>query len=253
MVNESRILCWILTNPRNLPKKTIYIKQTWGPRCDRTLYMSTIEDPDFPTIGVYDDLAKAESKRLNARKVKNAWIFIRDNYPDFDFYYKVDDDTYVIVENLRQFLDTKNPDSSEFYGHRFVIQREYKIKYASGGSGYILTNKCLFLLYGELTNSSSRETCIPDGAGEDWKIARCLNRVGCEIVDTRDDEGKERFMVFPPGYHIKGVYTEWYGRFDVDKSLKGVNCCSKYPISFHYIEGDDILGMDYLLYKVRIH
>ena len=57
-------------------------------------------------------------------------------------------------------------------------------------------------------------------AGEDWKICQCLQRVGCEPVDTRDEEGKERFLVMDVSAHIHGDYPQWYIQRDSSGSLQ---------------------------------
>ncbi|CAK9302461.1 unnamed protein product [Gordionus sp. m RMFG-2023] len=275
-----KILCWVLTNPANLRTRTVYVKRSWGPRCDLTLYLSTFSDPDFPTIGLLDrnqtssidaDTKKkdgkksgstkgknsksgkgkiVESKQLNSEKARMAWTYIYENhYKDFDFFYKTDDDTYVIVENLRDYLETKDPNQPEFYGHRFIL-RGKNVTYMSGGSGFILTKRAVELL---VTYSFKRyPTCIPKGAGEDWKTARCLEMAGCKAVDTRDHLGRERFLVFPPKSHLAGTYPAWYYKYDVDGSVKGIGCCSYYPISFHYIRGTELLMIDYFLYRMRV-
>lgn len=39
--NDIRVLCWILTDPENHKTKAIHVKQTWGQRCTKLLFMST--------------------------------------------------------------------------------------------------------------------------------------------------------------------------------------------------------------------
>lgn len=40
---EVRVLCWVMTNPANHKIKAIHVKNTWGERCNKLLFMSTAE------------------------------------------------------------------------------------------------------------------------------------------------------------------------------------------------------------------
>ena len=49
-VNGTRILCWIMTTPDNIPERAKSVKDTWGKHCDTLLFFSSKEDPNFPAI-----------------------------------------------------------------------------------------------------------------------------------------------------------------------------------------------------------
>ena len=55
---------------------------------------------------------------------------------------------------------------------------------------------------------------------EDWKTSQCLQSVGGILVDTRDRQGRETFMVFSPETHLLDGFPEWYLQMDVDGALK---------------------------------
>ena len=63
--------------------------------------------------------------------------------------YQADDDTYIIVENLRYFLSGENSSEPIFFGHNF--QKYLKQGFFSGGSGYVLSKEAL-RRYGEKGN-----------------------------------------------------------------------------------------------------
>ena len=128
LYDSVRVVCWVMTQPANHALKARTVKYTWGHRCNKVLFMSTTEDPSLPTVA----LPVREGREHLWDKTKAAFQYIYDNHlDDGEWFMKADDDTFVIVENLRYFLSAKNYSAAEYYGCRF--KPFSKEGYMSGG------------------------------------------------------------------------------------------------------------------------
>jgi hypothetical protein len=125
-----RLLCWIMTNPKNHDKKAKHVKATWGRRCDILLFISSAYDPQLPTVKI-DIPVEGHGKYLWT-KAMGAFNHCYHHYLDkADWFLRADDDTYVVVENLRYFLSKHNTTLPIHFGRR--LRSPNNIPYMHGG------------------------------------------------------------------------------------------------------------------------
>ena len=202
--NSSFLFCIILTKFDNLNTKTKTIYETWASKCDNyrfilTLpnniiensntskgielninYMNILQPPNY-TSERYNALTDKIFLTLN-------YLFINDYYKRYKWYLKADDDSFIFVNNLRDFLSTKNSSLPVTYGYDYKLY--VQMGYHSGGAGYVLSNEA-FNRLGSILNKNY-SFCENNGI-EDVDVALCLRKLQVYPNKSIDDFGRERF------------------------------------------------------------
>ncbi|KAA0203933.1 hypothetical protein HAZT_HAZT001884, partial [Hyalella azteca] len=200
-----------MTSPDNHEKKAKHVQATWAKRCDKTIFMSSQADADLNAVAVTD----GEGRNRLWEKTKNSFKYLYENHlNDADWFLKADDDTYVVVENLRYFLSSYNSSVPLWFGRKF--RKFLKNGYMSGGAGYVLSKEAVKRLVEE--GLPNPKKCRKDGNGAEdvemgtpnyflltcmYKCAgKCLQNLGVMAGDSRDEMGRERFFPFVPEHHL---------------------------------------------------
>ena len=136
--NSVRICCLILTNHNGLFNRTRAVHETWGPRCDRHLFIIedfkhdnlTSEQTHFiQQLPILSAGNISHGREHLTEKVNTALLFAHQHYlNDFDWFVKADDDTYIILDNLRAFLAKQNATEPVTFGCNFKVNHSKKRK-----------------------------------------------------------------------------------------------------------------------------
>lgn len=247
-VHGGRLLCWVLTSPDRHETKARHVLNTWGGRCDKTIFVSSKDDRSLGAVAVTHN----EGRDYLWDKTKRALqLLYKDHLQDADWFYKADDDTYAIVENLRHLLRGYNSSDGVWFGRR---SRLYVANgYMSGGAGYVLSRAALIRLVEHGLPDATK--CSPGHEGdEDVQIGRCLQNIGVVTGDSRDEDGRERFFPLTPSDHLlPGTVgaDHWLWDWNYYPLTVGLDCCSDRAISFHYVSAAKMYELEYLVYHLR--
>ncbi|CAJ0580221.1 unnamed protein product, partial [Mesorhabditis spiculigera] len=240
------LFCWVMTAPVHHRTRVKAVNTTWLPNCDAGHFYTTnghqlSQKIPFHTIfnGLPDSYFKLFWKTRLALLYTYKYVS-----RDFDWYFKGDDDTYVVVDNLRKYLKNFDPDQPYYIGYR-LRRRMPDNGYNAGGSGYALSRAAMKIFAEELF--PSRELC-PYHEWEDLAIARCLAAKKIHPLDTRDELGRQRFLAWRPEEHFNGDLTR---SFIYDKvEHKGFEIYHENLISLHHLRPDEMRLIHGILYGV---
>ena len=178
------------------------MNDTWVRRCDKHFFLLKSEQRrhDYLNIDITED------RKNIVHKMRRAYEIIYERYiNEFDWLLKTDDDTYVILENLRRFVSMHDSNKPGHFGYLF--KKFLESGYMSGGAGYVISNAGFrqMLEKGLLINNCSipKEPDDPESS-EDVETGRCLEKVGVPVISSLDGENRETFHPYPPYKHLVG-------------------------------------------------
>ena len=240
-----KILCWVLTSQDRLQTHGRAVKDTWGKRCTVLLFLSNQDDKEFGAVSLQSqgvDMGNMWSK------TRAAWRYVYNNHKsDADWFLKADDDSYVIVENLRLLLSGLSPLKPEYLGRWFKTSGGYNTE----STGYVFSKETLRTFIRALNNP---DKCIEKSELDDSNVGKCLSAFGVHPSDSRDSNGRETFHPFAPEYHIIPdaiKSTHWLHGSNKYPVYSGLQCCSENSISFKGLGFNSLYILEYLVYHLK--
>ena len=129
-----------------------------------------------------------EGREFLTEKTFKAFRYVYKHYfNDYDWFMRVDDDGYVIMENLRYFLSGQDTKSPIYFGHKFKVI--VKQGFFSGGPGIVLSKEALHRF-----STKGLEVCCNETNRayiDDVNIGFCMETLGekytTTVVPTKSD------------------------------------------------------------------
>ena len=210
-----RVLCMVYTSQTSHSSKLNAIVNTWAKDCDGFLAASNVTEP---CLGAADLIHDGPEKYDNMwQKVRSMWAYVLAHYiEDYDFFHICGDDTYFIVDNLRQYLWSLHHNTSNAIvsWNTNASQRVVFCGWRASGQYFVEQALDIFLT----DNVDSRE---------DVFASSLLEKVGITLTHAMDKNGLLIYMhINPP------TFVEKYS-FKDNAKLLGTNKVSGATASIH--------------------
>lgn len=167
----------------------------------------------FSTVSV-DDVILIDSpdgwENLNEKTREVTQLIYMTEINNFDWFLKADDDTYVIMENLRFLLSTMDKNSPAYLGYQ-LEPPWYDWAYMSGGAGYVFSREGLRQLVQRGLNIKG--ACKDKGSFEDVEIGKCAEAAGVKVYSSLDKFERETFHPDRLQDFIPGPPQDWLFRY----------------------------------------
>lgn len=166
LFKKVKILCFVIIILSKLDKIILVVNVIWGQRCNRVLFVFCFFDKNnFYFLSI---CYIGEGFSYFTVKVRYVFKVFYDNYlDDYDWFLKVDDDIYLVMENFRYVLFYYDFNKFGYLGYYF--QKFMYQGYVLGGVGYVVSRKGVKDLV-EKGFQMDEERCKKDGEIEDKYI-----------------------------------------------------------------------------------
>ncbi|XP_030377706.1 glycoprotein-N-acetylgalactosamine 3-beta-galactosyltransferase 1 [Scaptodrosophila lebanonensis] len=251
---QLRILCMVLTCPDYIERYAQHVRATWGQRCTKLVFVSSEHNESLGVVRVIEPEADAYDNLWN--KTREGFRHVYETYGgQYDWFIKADDDTYVIMENLRYMLAAYDPNMPIYFGYKM---NRYNVSYMSGGASYILSREALRRFRRQAYESSKICPEAKKNGIEDFYMGICLQNVGVHLIDARYALTNDiKTKLFPLDvakymYDVNITIPDWLRLMTATEIETGPGCCSNYSIAFHYTTPERMYLYEFLIYRLRV-
>ncbi|KAH8380319.1 hypothetical protein KR009_009932 [Drosophila setifemur] len=234
----------------NNPKAAKYVKRTWGKHCNILLFVSgDIDDELEPYVPVVNG---TDTWDLVHRGLMHAFLFYGHQ---IDWFLRVEDSSFVALENLRFMIDRKKylPSQPIYFGYELEnIYTHEPFVYCK--SGYVISHEALRRYTEESKNPLNTQCMHLEGYTEGLELNRCLSHVNVTSVDSRDEYGHETFAPVAMDYQFLDGYEHifWLKNLTYHKVEEKIVPLSKRAIAFRVEHPFEMYDYHYFTYRMKI-
>ena len=267
--------------------------ETWAPLCDRIVFSvdnasSAPPKRDEPSAGEHSqqDAVKAKQRhkwepapvshlgfdflRLDMHEPQSeewrniwekswrTWQHVGAHHlDDYDWFVKLDDDTFFSPINFKGFARFYNPEREWYMGNTLMHMWAVFNLVFNAGSGHALSRGALRRLLDVFESDPFLDPKRMDGpictqrpgAAEDSSMGVCLHSIGIDPINTLDAQYRERFSIHRQDY-LQSIKIrpdddddDWYFMWKAEELGMGLDCCAPHMITFHGYKHDRVAEM----------
>ncbi|XP_062133269.1 glycoprotein-N-acetylgalactosamine 3-beta-galactosyltransferase 1 [Drosophila sulfurigaster albostrigata] len=244
-----RIFCIISTYGYRQSTTAIHIKRTWANHCDRFLFVSDDSHEEIEPAVFLKVPDKWHQYRAHLEYVH------RYHFDEADWFLYANDDNFVVVENLRHMLQSKNPDELVYFGCKLRSHSNQVYMYDRAAIIFSSATLQRFVLQA-LPDESICGSGEMGGAATE-ELSRCLSNINVQAGDSRDHLGHHRILPLQLKEHLNiplNASLELHKNF-LDRSYYHVEN-NQIPVSVRYISSHieympDAYNLYYMIYQVK--
>ncbi|KAH8261183.1 hypothetical protein KR044_004741 [Drosophila immigrans] len=244
-----RIFCIISTYGFRQSVTAIHIFRTWAPRCDRFLFVSD-DSHELVEPAVFQNL----HDKWHQLRAHLEYVY-KYHFDEGDWFLYANDDNFVVLENLRHMLQSRNPEELIYFGCK--LRSSSNQVYMYDRAGMVFSSATLRQFVREaLPNEAICSSKAMGGAATE-ELSRCLSNIQVQAGDSRDHLGHHRMLPFQLKEHLNFPLN---GSLDLHKmflersyyhvenvsipvSVRFISCHIEYmPIAYN---------LYYLIYKAK--
>eukprot|EP00470_Lotharella_oceanica_P013819 CAMPEP_0170199280 /NCGR_PEP_ID=MMETSP0040_2-20121228/69245_1 /TAXON_ID=641309 /ORGANISM="Lotharella oceanica, Strain CCMP622" /LENGTH=518 /DNA_ID=CAMNT_0010449383 /DNA_START=148 /DNA_END=1705 /DNA_ORIENTATION=- len=213
----------------------------WNTRQQKTPDAATTEQIDIAqSSSSLSSSPPSSSSSPSSSSASSLWIV------------KVDTITFIMIEHLLSYLSTLDSHYQHFLGRRLRIDQN--LLFLSGGAGFVASGVAAER-YLEYWPTCFEQRIKADNwmrGARDVGVTYCATKAGIEANRTMDSHGRQRFHIYGPSKTYQGSVDGWVKDYSVqigEPIQKGPNCCSPVSVTFHYVEGPEMVFIHRVLHN----